>query len=345
MASSPEWTESGVFPVAPGVHRIPLPLPNDALRAVNVYAIADGDGLVLIDSGWALQEARSALERAIGTLGFDFSGVRRFLITHMHRDHYTLAVQLRDTFGTRIALGAGEQPSMKLVHSGLAHRRHAELERWGAEALLDKVERARAAEDTDERNDYSGPDEWITGVTDIGLRSRTLQAVPTPGHTQGHLVFADREGGLLFAGDHVLPHITPSIGFEPARARLALGDYLDSLRLMRSYPDARLLPAHGAPGGNVHPRVDELLRHHEQRLAQTAQAVHDGAGTAFEVAGMLGWTRRGRRFVELDLFNQLLATGETAAHLDLLVARGELEAVAGDPVVEYRAPNSVDSPT
>ena len=40
--------------MADGVHRIPLPLPNDGLRAVNVYAIADGDGLTLVDSGWAL---------------------------------------------------------------------------------------------------------------------------------------------------------------------------------------------------------------------------------------------------------------------------------------------------
>lgn len=29
-----DWTTPGVYPVAPGVHRIPLPLPNDGLRAV-----------------------------------------------------------------------------------------------------------------------------------------------------------------------------------------------------------------------------------------------------------------------------------------------------------------------
>ena len=39
-----DWTAPGVFRCAPGVHRIPLPLPIDGLRAVNVYAIADGDG-------------------------------------------------------------------------------------------------------------------------------------------------------------------------------------------------------------------------------------------------------------------------------------------------------------
>ena len=41
-----DWLEPGAHRVAPGVHRIPLPLPNDGLRAVNVYAIEDGDRLV-----------------------------------------------------------------------------------------------------------------------------------------------------------------------------------------------------------------------------------------------------------------------------------------------------------
>ena len=45
---APDWTEPGLFTVAPGVHRIPLPLPNDGLRAVNVYAIEAGDGTFLV---------------------------------------------------------------------------------------------------------------------------------------------------------------------------------------------------------------------------------------------------------------------------------------------------------
>src|SRR4249919_3265088 len=58
------WADPGLFTVAPGVHRVPLPLPTDGLRAVNVYVLEDGDGLVLIDSGWALTESREALGRA-----------------------------------------------------------------------------------------------------------------------------------------------------------------------------------------------------------------------------------------------------------------------------------------
>ncbi len=333
---SHEWIEPGAFEVAPGVHRIPLPLPTDGLRAVNVYAISSADGLVLIDSGWALDVARDQLERALGTLGHDFGDIQRFLVTHMHRDHFTLAIALRRTFGAKVALGIGEQPSMDRVLSGRGTAKATEMVRWGAQPLIDRWREEFGSRDENEGSQYYElPDEWLDGTTKIDLGDRTLVALPTPGHTQGHVVFVDEQAGVLFAGDHVLPHITPSIGFEPAPATLPLGDYLDSLRLVRSYPDLRLLPAHGPVAPSVHARVDELLAHHEDRLAESLAAVRDGAGTAFDAARRLGWTRRHRRFDDLDLFNQTLAAGETAAHLEVLVFRGELSSSTVDGVVEY----------
>ncbi|WP_309112282.1 MBL fold metallo-hydrolase [Saccharothrix sp.] len=331
-----EWTESGVFEVAPGVHRIPLPLPNDGLHTVNVYAIEDGDGLVLVDAGWALEEGERALEAALGELGRDFGDVRRFLVTHLHRDHYTLAILLRRRFGTRVGLGLGEQPSLRRVISRTRDGQLGNLLRWGGAELAPQWRKAVLAVGEAELRDYEEPDEWLT-ETDLGLEKRVLRVLPTPGHTRGHVVFVDVESSLLFAGDHVLPHITPSIGFEPARPELPLGDYLDSLRLVRSYPDLRLLPAHGPVTESSHARVDELLAHHEQRLDATLAAVRSGTGTALETARKLGWTRRDRRFDELDLFNRVLATGETAAHLDVLARRGLVRVEAVDGVDVYSA--------
>lgn len=63
---SDDWTSPGAFEVFPGVYRIPLPLPSDALKAVNVYALVDGDGLVLVDSGWAVPAASTVLEDSCG---------------------------------------------------------------------------------------------------------------------------------------------------------------------------------------------------------------------------------------------------------------------------------------
>ncbi len=330
------WAEPGTFEVAPGVHRIPLPLPTDGLRAVNVYAIETVDGLVLVDSGWALDVAKDQLEAALATLDRGFDDIRRFLVTHIHRDHYTLALTVRRMFGTKIALGIGEQASLDYILASRFDGQLNEMTRWGADRLISGWTEQFGSARNESGTRYEPPDEWLDGTTKLDLGDRTLVAVPTPGHTQGHVVFVDEQAGVLFAGDHVLPHITPSIGFQPAPARLPLGDYLDSLRLMRTYPDLRLLPAHGPVTDSVHTRVDELLAHHEDRLAESLAAVRDGAGTAYEAARRLGWTRRHRRFDDLDLFNQTLATGETAAHLDVLVVRGELTSINNDDVVEYR---------
>ena len=330
------WTVPGAFAVAPGVHRIPLPLPNDALRAVNVYAIEDGDSLVLIDSGWALAEARAQLETALAALGRALDDVTRFLITHVHRDHYTQGVVLRREFGTRLSLGIGERPSLELSVSG----RHIRLEgqvgrlrRAGAAQVIRALRAAFPAQPTTQI--WELPDDWLDGPDDITLRTRKLTPLPTPGHTRGHLVFRDEAAGLLFAGDHVLPHITPSIGFEPAPAVSPLADYLQSLRLVRQLPDTALLPAHGPVTGSVHTRIDELLAHHAIRLDASQQAVERGSTTAYEVARQLTWTRRERALDDLDPFNQMLAVMETAAHLDVLVMQGRLTAETSDEVACY----------
>ena len=122
QGSNPDWTEPGLFTVAPGVHRIPLPLPSDALRAVNVYAIESGDDLVLVDAGWALAETGGLLDAALDRIGRNSAEITRCLVTHVHRDHYTMAVILRRRFGTHVALGIGDRPS--LTAAGDAGREH-----------------------------------------------------------------------------------------------------------------------------------------------------------------------------------------------------------------------------
>jgi glyoxylase-like metal-dependent hydrolase (beta-lactamase superfamily II) len=331
-----DWTAAGVYEVAEGLYRIPLPLPMDGLRAVNVYALRDGDHLTMIDAGWSIPEARAALEKAVAALGNALGDVHRFLVTHVHRDHYTLAVQVRREFGNHVTLGVGEQESLRLA----ADRDRPPFEtvrikllRAGAGPLVELL--ANAGEGSP--SEWEEPDEWLRTPAEIPLDGRALTALPTPGHTQGHVVYADDSRGMLFAGDHVLPHITPSIGLEGTLARSPLGDYLDSLRLVRSRPDQRLMPAHGPVSLSVHARVDELLEHHAVRLREMADAVTGGTGTAYETARSLLWTRRGRAFSELDPMNQSLATTETSAHLDLLVEQGHLSSADADGVRTYRA--------
>jgi len=337
------WPETGVEEVAPGVHRISLPLPNDSLRAVNVYAIRDGDGLVLIDGGWALDEATRALEAAVGELGHDLSAIKRFLVTHVHRDHMTLALRVRRLFGAKVEIGIGERESVNALTSGDRFGAMSGLRRWGAGSLWEAL--TSAAAEPREQEPYAQPDGWIRDRQEIRLEGRKLLAIATPGHTRGHTVFVDSAAGLLFSGDHILPRLTPSIGFEPVRARSPLGDFLDSLHVILGQPDLRLLPAHGQVRASAHARARELVEHHEDRLLATLRIIGGRRLSAFDVARELPWTKQSRALGDLEITHQALAVGETAAHLDVLVDRGELRVVvSGGEVEAYERCSAAPAP-
>ncbi|MEU8346973.1 Glyoxylase, beta-lactamase superfamily II [Actinomadura meyerae] len=333
-----DWTEPGAHPVVPGVYRIPLALPIPSLHAVNVYVIEDDGGPVVVDSGWAMPDTRAAMEKALRSLGHGLDDVAQFLVTHAHWDHYSQALALRESFGTRVRIGRGERPSIEAfdVRRGLHPRQVELLRRCGADALAAEI--AGTPVDRSERDvPHTLPDAWLDDGERVGLTARDLDVFATPGHTRGHIVLRDAAAGLLFAGDHILPHITPSIGLETEPEPKPLRSYLESLRLVRDMPDTLLLPAHGPVRPSVHTRVDELLEHHAERLDAAAAQVRAGRDTAFAVAEAMPWTRRRRSLADLDAFSRMLAVLEIEAHLDVLADRGVLDVHEEGGVRRYAA--------
>jgi glyoxylase-like metal-dependent hydrolase (beta-lactamase superfamily II) len=291
---------------------------------------------VLIDGGWAMAESSELLAAGLATLGYELGDIRDFYVTHMHRDHYTQAIALRRRFGGEVSLGEGERAAIQAIHATRDQPNIARMLDAGAPDIAREVESwAARADHGAEIADYEDPDHWLADGVDLPLATRTLRVIATPGHTRGHVVFHDPEHDTLFAGDHVLPHITPSIGVEVDRPPSPLRDYLTSLTLIRAMPDARLLPAHGPVTASVHGRIDELLEHHAHRLEITAEALDRGASTGFEVARATPWTRHLRRLDDLDLFNRILAVNETVAHLTVLVERGLATEQRIDGVTHY----------
>ncbi len=251
----------------------------------------------------------------------------QFLVTHAHWDHYSQALALRESFGTRVRIGRGERPSIEAfdMNRGLHPRQVEMLRRCGAGALADEI--ASLPVDRSER-DVPHPAGRLAGRRGAHRPHRKggLDVFATPGHTRGHIVMRDADAGLLFAGDHILPHITPSIGLETEPEPKPLRSYLESLRLVRGMPDTLLLPAHGPVRPSVHTRIDELLEHHAERLDAAAAQVRAGRGTAFAAAEAMPWTRRKRALSDLDAFSRMLAVLEIEAHLDVLADRGVLDA-------------------
>lgn len=327
-----EWAEPGAHEAADGVFRVPLSMPNDGLHAVNVYALETGEGLALVDGGWRTPTGLDELTAALAGVGHDVASIHDIYVTHIHRDHYTLAVELRRRFGSRVHLGRGEAPGLHElleIASNVPVTSLRQLRRSGEDELAAVVQAMTESEEFD-ADGWEKPDSWLD-PGEYAVGARVLEAVATPGHTKGHLVYHDLDARILFAGDHLLPTISPSIGFELGDWELPLSDYLSSLEAVLERPDAVLFPAHGALGPSAQDRATELLRHHEVRLAATARVLDElGEAAAGGVARKLTWTRRDRRFDELDSFNQMIATCETIAHLDVLVDRGQAR-VEHDP--------------
>lgn len=324
--------------MSPGVHRVPVPLPGDALKAINVYLIEEADGYTLVDSGWDSRASWDALTGGLAAAGADVREVRRVLVTHVHRDHVGQASRVARESGAQVWLGEAEQPTFRGMTTDMAalvdsQRRY--LLRGGAAELVAFMEGQFPLPPT---VDWDEPRHWMRdGDPVVG----NITAISTPGHTQGHTSFFDTDRGLFFPGDHVLPHITPSIGFEAYPTDTSLPDFLRSLAKVRPLPAKLVLPAHGPVFTDLAGRVDELLAHHEHRLGQCLTAVSDAGSTALEVATKLPWTRRDKSYDDLDFFNRMLAVWETLAHLLLLRATDKVTATEVDGEVRFRPKVSV----
>ncbi len=319
------WIEPGAHLVTDGVHRIPLALPQDGLRAINVYALETDSGLALVDGGWHRPGTYQEFCAALSSIGRQPDEIHDVFVTHIHRDHYTFAVELRRRHGCRIHLGAAEEPGfteLARVNSNVPETSIRELRRAGAADLVAQIVSLSSAEPFD-LDHWGRPDTWIRPGR-LPLPGRNIESVFTPGHTKGHMVFRDTDTGITFTGDHVLPTITPSIGFELGEWELPLDRFLNSLQLMLG-DQAMMAPAHGPVGGPVGPRAQALLDHHDRRFAQILDALTRGiAEPGVALAHRLTWTRREHSFTALDPFNQMIAICETMAHLDVLVARERL---------------------
>jgi glyoxylase-like metal-dependent hydrolase (beta-lactamase superfamily II) len=322
------WHRPGAFPVAQGIVRVPLPVGVHGIPAVNMYVLESDGQLALVDPGESDSPSLGQVVAGLAALGHTLHDVSQIFVTHAHPDHFTLALQIRELRGAVVALGAGERPSV-MGYEG--HRRTAStqvrmLRACGANSIA-----ALYAEEYAAGRDYwpwGEPDVWLEHGAVLHVGRMSFDVIHTPGHTRGHIVLRNDALGLTLTGDHVLPSITPSIGYELDPEERPLNSYLRSLRLLIELPDSRLLPAHGPVGPSVHTRVRALLDHHAHRLTAVRRAVGDTSVTAYGVARQLRWTRHESGLDELSTAGQMLAVLEAGAHLDHLadagvVVRGE----------------------
>lgn len=307
------------------VKRLELPLPNIELGHVNIYVVECEDGVALIDVGMATYECAVSLVRGLKKLGVKVGDVARVYVTHFHADHITLSPLLYEVASPDFYIGRGELLHVASSFDELYGLYVEEYKRHGVPPeVVEGLQRVhpmwrfrKVFEEV-----WNLPWRGVDDGDDLGCG---LKAISTPGHTPGHVVYYSEVG--LYTGDHVLPKITPNISWYPVKGFNPLREYFKSLEKLNVERPA--YPAHGGVISNLSVRVEELKRHHVERLREILDVLEAPMST-FEVARRVKWSVGA--FDRLDVFNKIFAVGEAYSHLLYLEEMGAVERVEKDVV-------------
>ena len=304
----------------PGVLWLRLPLPMQ-LNHINVYAIEDGDGWAVIDTGIRTPDSVAGWEAALaGPLGG--RPVTQVICTHMHPDHIGLAGWLCERFDAPLLMTQLEYVTgrMLVADTGPAPESAALFWRacgWNEEQIASW----RAGYGRFTKGVFPMPAGYRRlgegQVLSIGGEDWTV--VIGNGHSPEHACLWRRSDGVMLSGDQILPRISSNISVWPTEPEAdPLKDWMTSLdRLGDLLPaETFVLPGHGEPFTGVLPRIEALKRGHIVSLNRLERALRTPR-RAVDVFGALF-----ARPVDDGILG--MATGEAVAHLNYLAGQGRV---------------------
>jgi glyoxylase-like metal-dependent hydrolase (beta-lactamase superfamily II) len=283
MASTKPVTGRGDR-VLPGVFRLRVPLPWPGVPHGNAWAIADGDGIVLVDTGIHDQDSMAQLERALGQVGLRVEQVTRLVITHTHIDHFGQAAPIIARAGCEMWM----HPHYALAYARLREGQDAVAPRLEvgrqsgvSEATLELYAERRADEPT-YYAELVAPDhplvDGVTIETDLG----GWQVHETPGHAFSHVCLHQPEQRLIITGDHLLGRVS-AMYLESGDDPDPVASYIASLDRVAALRARLALSGHGRPFLDVPGHIEATRRLLEGKLAAARAAITDTAVTAAQI--------------------------------------------------------------
>jgi glyoxylase-like metal-dependent hydrolase (beta-lactamase superfamily II) len=322
-----------LIPLADGVGWARLPIPG-ALKHVNLWALEDGEGVAIVDTGLDIPPCRESWEALLaGPLAG--RSITRIIVTHFHPDHLGLAGWLSERFAAPLWMTREEWLFARMLTTDVRDTPPPEaIACWRGAGWSEERIEAEAAKGWGRFAAMVSPVpvsfRRMRDGDSIAIGERRWRVVVGNGHCPEHACLVDDEGKVMIAGDQVLPRITSNVSLslsEPDGD--PLGDWLASIEKLRALPaDLLVLPSHGDPFTGLHARLDSLEHGHLDRL----DALHRHLAQprrAMDCFSLLFAREIGEGLIGL-------ATGEAMAHLRYLEARGQAVRETVDGVWWFR---------
>jgi len=266
----------------PGIWRLRLPLPWPGVPHCNAWAIAAGDGIVMVDTGMHEPGSEGHLDRALAQVKLKVETTRLLVCTHAHSDHYGQAATVVARAGCEL-----------WMHPDHEHMRAAATDPDAA--LIRRLEVARQSgvpeapleayrELSKERGygvaAYVEPDRALVPGVQVQTDLGAWDVIETPGHAPSHVCLFEPERRLLLSGDHLLGRV--SLYYDYGWSDDPVGEFLVSLERIEAL-DARLcLAGHGRTFSDVQGHIEANRALVAARLARVEEVVTAQTLTAFD---------------------------------------------------------------
>ena len=270
--------------VLPGIWRLRLPLSLPGVPHCNAWALAAGEGIVLVDTGMHEPGSMAHLERALDQVGWGVEDVRLVVLTHAHIDHCGQAPTVARRAGCEVwghPRHEHHDAAMADPEGTWAQRLAVAAQSGVPEAPLREWAERHRPRGTGQAGELRVDRPLLAGVV-VETEAGSWEVVETPGHAPSHVCLHLPERRLLISGDHLLGRV--SLYFDLEGARDPVGEFLGSLDVVAGL-DARLaLAGHGRPFAEVPAHIQANRELVAERLEAVRGELEGGPRTAYEVA-------------------------------------------------------------